>query len=214
MSKRTKGMAVAVLAVLAAVIALYLAFAGRPQKINLDTYEVLGAVTAEETAKLVDQKGRVLVLVRDTGADKNPSVEGELKAFQGTLKRHAGLDVIVERIQVPPMQMMSTGGGLPTVQFFKALETHAKVDAVVLFFGFPPLTDLELASLKKTGVKTVVVSSFRPGYQRLLERQAINLAIVPRPDTSVPVPQTQRTLRERFNQEYILMTPGGSPERP
>ena len=211
MSQRAKEVTVAILAVSAAAVALYLAFAGRSEKPSLDTYDVLGTVTAEETAKLLGGKGRVLIMVRDTGPDKNPSVEAELKAFQQTLKQHAGLSLVVEKVAVTPMLMMSTGGGVPLDQLFKALETHAKVDAVVLFFGFPPLSDSELAALKKTGVKTVVVSSFRPGYQQLLERKAIHLAVVPRPDAPLPVGQTPKKLRERFDQEYIIMTGPASP---
>jgi len=205
-SARTKEIIVAVLAVGTAVVAIYLSFGGRSEKINLGTYEVLGAVTAEETAKLLDNKGRVVVVVRDTGPDKNPSVDAELNAFQQTLKKHSGLNVVVERITVTPMLMMSTGGGLPTEQLFKLIEKNTKVDAVVLFFGFPPLNDAEIAALKRTGVKTVVVSSFRPGYQRLLEQNAIHVAIVPRPELPSAAAQPPTTVRERFDQEYLVMT--------
>lgn len=194
------------LAVGAAAVAIYLASGKRAEQINLDTYEVLGAVTAEETAKLLGQKGKVVVMVRDTGPDKNPSVEAELKTFQRTLGKLAGLSLVVERVPVTPMLMMSTGGGLPSDQLFKILEKNAKVDAVVLFFGFPQLTDAELAALKKTGVKAVVVSSFRAGYERLLEQQAIRLAIVPRPEPLSDTGQTPKTLRERFDREYLILT--------
>lgn len=205
---------VAILAVGVAAVSLYFAWFGSSPKINLDSYEVLGAVTAEETAKLLGNRGEVLVMARDTGAAQNPSVEAELKAFQRTLKKHTGLGGIIEKVAVTPMMMMATGGGVPPDQFLKALETHAKVGAVVLFFGFPELTEPELEALKKTGVKTVVVSSLRAGYKRLLERQAIDLAIVPRSGTSPMGAQTARTLRERFDQEYLIITPaevGGLP---
>lgn len=211
MSKRIKEVIVAVLAVGTAAVAIYLASGGRSEKINLGTYEVLGAVTAEETARLLESKGRIVVVVRDTGPDKNPSVEAELDAFQQTLRKHAGVSLVVEKITVTPMLMMSTGGGLPAEQLFKLIEKNAKVDAMVLFFGFPPLTDTEVEALKKTGVKTVVVSSFRPGYQRLLERQAIHVAIVPRPDLPTVAAPTPTTLREKFDQEYLVLT--GEPTR-
>lgn len=213
MSRRAKEVVVAVVAVGAAAVALYLALAGRSERISLDTYEVLGVVAAEETAKLLDNKGKVVVVVRDTGADKNPSVEAELKAFQQAVKKHANLSLVVERIPVTPTLMMSTGGGLPPDQLFKLIERNAKVNAVVLFFGFPQLTDAELVALKKTEVKTVVVSSFRPGYQRLMERQAIHLAIVPRPDAPPPATETPKSVRERFDQEYVIMT-GKAPLSP
>jgi len=214
MAKRTKEILVASLALGAAAASIYYSFSGRSPKIDLDSYSVLGAVTADETAKLLGNKGQVLVIVRDTGADKNPSVEAELKAFQQTLKKQKGLGVVTEKIQVTPMLMMSTGGGVPPDQLFKMLETHANVGALVLFFGFPQLSDPELEALKKTGVKTVVVSSLRPGYPRLLERQAIHLAIVPRPDAQLPGSQKPQSVRERFDQEYIILTPTTASRSP
>ena len=205
---------VASVAVCAAVIALYFAFADRSPKLNLDPYDVLGAVTAEETAKLLGNKGLVLLIVRDTGPNKNPSVEAELKAFQETLKKQPGLSAVIERIPLMPMMMMATGGGAPADEFLKALQTHANAGAVVLFFGFPQLTEPELQTLKQSGVKMVVVSSFRTGYKQLLERQAIHLAVVPRSDAPPPGTQTPRTLRERFDQLYTTFTPADTARLP
>jgi len=205
MNKRTKDIVVGGLAVGAAAVWLYFTLAGRSPKIDLGTYSALGAVTAEETAKLLGDKGRVLVMARDTGADKNPSVETELAAFQRALKKQAGLSQITERFVAGPMLMMATGGGVPPDQLFKALETHADIKAVVLFCGLPPLDDSELEALKKRGVKIVVVSSFLPGYDRLLQQGAIHLAIVPRPDEPTPGTPPPRTLRERFDQDYLII---------
>jgi hypothetical protein len=207
MGKRTKDFMVGTLAVGAAVVAIYFALAGRSQKINLDLYDVLGAVTAEETAKLLGNKGQVLVIARGAGANKNPSVEAELKAFQQTLKNQKGMSVITEMMQVSPNQMMATGGGVPPEQFLKALETHANLGAVVLFMGFPQLTDSDLEGLSKSGVKIVVAGALRPGDRQLIERQAIHLAIVPRSDSPLPGAPAPRTVRERFDQEFTIITP-------
>lgn len=200
------------LALVATGVSLYIGLGGRSQKINLNTYEVLGAVTAEETAKLLGDKGQVLVMVRDTGPDKNPSVEAQLSAFQKTLKKHRDLSVLVHKIQVTSMMMMSTGGGVPPQELFKALQTHADLGAIVLFFGFPQLADSELNALKKSGVKIVVVSSLRPGYEKLLERQAIHLALVPRPEPLGTKAGKAQTVREMFDREYMVLSSGVSPK--
>ncbi len=203
----------AILAVGAAAVALYLGFGSRGQTVNLDTYQVLGTVTAEETAKLLGGKGRILVMVRDTGAAKNPSVEAELAAFQQTLKKQAGVSVVTDRVRVTPMMMMATGGGLPPEQFLKALQTHADIGAVVLFFGFPQLAEPEMEAVRKSGVKTVVVSALRPGYKQMLENQAIQMAIVRR--ANPPAPETPaRTVRERFDQDYTVLTPADAARLP
>ncbi len=205
------------LAVGVAAVCVYLALGRGEPKLDVDTYEVLATVTAEETAELVGNQGQVLVIVRGAGTGKIASVNAELEAFQRASKKRPGLKVAVERVLVKPMMMMGTGGGLPSALFFKALEAHPNSAAVVLFFGFPQLSEAEFEALKKTGAKVVVVSSFHPGYQQLLEREAIQLAVVPRPnaaEASAAAPPG-RTLRERFDQDYVLLRAAGaaSPSR-
>ncbi len=207
MNKRTKDRLLATLAIVAVAASIYFSFGTRSQKINLSTYEILGTVTAEETAKLVGNQGRVLVMARDTGEDPIPSVVAELEAFGKTLKKHPGMSVVIEKVVVPPMMMMATGGGVPPDQFLKALDVHAPLAAVVLFFGFPQLSDSELDTLKQHNVKTVVVASFRPDFKRLLDQQAIHLAIVPRPDAPEPGTATSGSVRARFDQEFAIITP-------
>ena len=214
MDKRTRNLIIATVALSAAVVSVYLAVTGGSPKVDLDPYEVLGTVTAEETAKLLGDKGKVLVIVRDTGPDRNPSTEAELRAFQQALKKRAGLSVEVERFRVTPMLMMATGGALPADELFKALERHANTGAVVLFLGFPLLADPEIDALRQAGIKSVVVSALRPGYKRLLERQAINVAIVPRPDAPAPGGPAPRTVRERFDQQYRILTPADAARLP
>jgi hypothetical protein len=101
---------------------------------------------------------------------------------------------------------MSTGGGVPADQFLKALEAHPSSAAVILFFGFPELTAADEASLAERRIKMVVVSSFRPGYQQLIERGLIDLAIVPRNDALPPTGAAPITVRERFDQQFSLVT--------
>jgi hypothetical protein len=163
-------------------------------------------VTAEETARLLGNPGQVLVLAPGFGGSKNPSVDAELKAFQETIKKKKGMSVVIERISLTPMQAMTTGGGIPTDQFFKSIESHPGIAALVLFFAFPSLSEAELATLKKAGLKTIAVSSFRSGYPRLMEQQVLHLTIAPRTDS--PPAGDPRTVRERFDQEYTIITPG------
>jgi hypothetical protein len=207
-NRKHLGLIAAILAVGVAAVSLYFGVLSRSPRINLDPYQVLGAVVAEETAKLLGNKGQIVVLARDTTELKTMSLEAELKSFRQTVKKSTGLSVVAtERIRLTPMMMLATGGAVPPEELFKALQAHPKVGAVVLFFAFPPLADEDLDALKQSGAKFVVVSAYRLGYQRLLERQAIHLAIVPRGDAPPAATQKPQTLRERFDQEYLIITP-------
>jgi len=205
LKRPVKDLLIAFGAAAVAVLAVYSGFSGRSQKINLDTYEVLGSVTADATANLLGNHGRVLVISRDTGPDKNPSVEAELASFAQALRKHRELTLLTAKVPISPAQMMSTGGGLPVEELFHAVQTHPNVNALVLFMAFPSLSDGEVEELKKSAVKTVVVSSFRPEYKRLLDREVMHLAIVPRPDSAPGDAPAARTLRERFDQEYAIV---------
>jgi hypothetical protein len=195
---------VAILALAAVALSIYFGFVRRADKISFDTYEVLGAVAAEETAKVLGNQGRVLVMARDTG--ENPSVAAELSAFAHASKKYSGLQLITVKVPVTPLLMMSTGGAIPSDQLLKAIESHGPLAAVVLFSGFPQLSDAEQDQLAKAGVKTIVVSSFHPDYRRLLDQKIIHLAIVPRPDPSPSEVPAPKNLRDRFDQDYVIVT--------
>jgi len=53
----------------------------------------------------------------------------------------------------------------------------------------------------------VVVAAYRADYQELLERRLIDLAIVPRFDALPESAKKPRTLREWFEQEYVILAP-------
>ncbi|HEY5911143.1 MAG TPA: hypothetical protein VJA21_11120 [Verrucomicrobiae bacterium] len=214
MPKQTRGLVVACLLLGVIAVSLYFGAGGRSQKIDLGPYNALGAVTAEETARLIGNKGQVLLLVPDTGPDKNPSVEAEVQTFQQALKKQRGLTLVVDRVPVTPMLMMATGGGVPPEQLFRSLEAHPNSGALVLLFRFPQLADDQIELLKKKDLKIVVVSSFYPDYQRLLDSQTIHLAIAPRQDAPEPGGPAPRTLRERFDQDYTIFRAAGAIRSP
>jgi len=207
MAARNKEIAVATVAIAAAVISVYYALAGRSEKIDLDTYSVLGTISAEQSAKLAGNKGQVLIMIPDSGPSKNPSVEAEIKAFEKTINKQKGMTSAVEKVEVSAMTMMATGGGVPVEQFFKALEKHKGAAVLALFFGFPDLTGADLDRFKQYRLKTLVVSSFRSTYKSLCDQGAIQIVISPRQDTPAANLQSPKTVRERFDQDFSITPP-------
>jgi hypothetical protein len=69
------------------------------------------------------------------------------------------------------------------------------------------LSEADIETLKKLNAKTVVVSSFRSGYKRFLDTGVLQLVISPRQDTPPASAQPPRTVRERFDQDFVLITP-------
>ena len=214
MKLRHVGVIVLLLAIGAASVSLYSGFTSRSRDIDLNPYQVLGTVVAEETAKLLGNQGQVLVIANDA---KIASLEAELDALSQTLKKSAGVSVLpTDRVKLTPSMMAMLSGAVPPDELTRTVQSHPNLGAVVLFFSFPALADQDLDALKRSGVKFVVVSGYHPRYQGLLERQAIHLAIVPRPRSEAPPAATRKpgTLRERFDQEYLVLTPGAPAPSP
>jgi hypothetical protein len=215
MIKKTMGPVIAILAIAGAAVWIYRSQSGASQKFDLSPYHALGAGAAEETAKLLGNKGQVVVMAHDTTEFKNPAVDGQLKSFQQTLKKNNGMSIAATlRFKLTPMERMATGGAAPRDLFLNALQSHSNLGAVVLFCGFPPLTLSDYDTLKQSGTKVVVVSGYLPAYRRLLEAQLIHLAIVPQFDRSTTPAKEPKTLREWFEQDFLVITPDNTATLP
>lgn len=205
MNTETRNFVLLGVLVCVAAVSLFLGLRDRAPKIDLGVYEALGAITAEETAKLLQDKARLLLIARDTGSDKNPSLEAQIDAFQQTLKKHRNLSIAVERFVASPMTMMATGGGIPPDQFSQILEKYKDISAIVVFCPLPPLSDSDVASLKNRKARIVVASSFRPDYSGLMKQGVVEMVIAPKPEPPPPDAPQPRTLRELFDREFVIL---------
>ena len=194
-----------VLAILSA--SSFLLFARREPKIELGPYQSLGMVTAEETLKLIGDKDQIVVATQDSREFEMPALVAQLKAFETTVRKKGKVRVDVEKITMDAMAMMAAGGRMSAGDFFKILEKHPKAGAVVLFFGFPMMSDRDFDALKQRVPKLIVVASYRGDYQQLLQRRLIDLVIVPRYDSPPETARKPQTLREWFDQEYVIIGP-------
>ena len=183
-------------------------------KFDLSPYNALGAGVAEETSKLLGNKGSVLVITEDTSEFKNPAVEGQLKSFKETIQNSKTVTIAAaETFKLKPMERMATGGAIPRDQFVKILQAHPNISAVVLFCAFPQLTAQDAASLKQSGAKVIVASACVPGYRKLVESQVINLAIVPQFEKAANA-STPTTLRGWFEQEFLVVSAANAAALP
>lgn len=214
MTNKPVVVAIAVLAIMGSVVWLYWHWPGRPPRIQLDSYQALGAVAAEETARLLNQKGKVVIIALDNRAGANPVEAAQLKAFTGTLKKKGVSLKALETFSLTPMEQMSSGGSVPRERFLQVLQAHPKVDALVLFCGFPALDQPDLDRLKQSGAKIVLISSYRPDYQPLLAAGVIHAAIVPRPDSPPENAKAPQTLQEWFDRDYVVLRAAKTPGLP
>lgn len=205
MNTETRNFVLLGVLVCVAAVSLFLGLRDRAPKIDLGVYEALGAITAEETAKVLQDKAKLLLIARDTGSDKNPSLEAQIDAFQQVLKKHRKLSVTVERFVASPMTMMATGGGIPPDQFSQIVEKYKDISVIVVFCPLPPLSDSDVAFLRNRKARIVVASSFRPDYSGLMKQGVVEMVIAPKPEPPPSDAPQPRTLRELFDREFVIL---------
>jgi hypothetical protein len=205
MKKKTIFTTMAILGTLGASSFLVLTL--RESKIELNPYQALGTVAAEQTIKLMGDKGQIVIVAQDTSEFDMPALAAQLNAFRATARAKAKVTVEIENVKMDAMTMLAAGGRVPAERFLKTLRKYPKAGAIVLFLGFPQLAGRDLDALHQRVPKMIVVAAYRPDYQELLERRLIDLAIVPRLDALPETAKKPKTLREWFEQEYVILAP-------
>ena len=175
-------------------------------RINLNPYQALGTIAAQEAASLVGDKGRLLLILPDTGPDRDPAMGALLKAFRSELKPHRNVEIeATEGVRLDPFTSMQTGGAVPPDRYLAIRSKFPEIAGIVLFLPFPPLTETELESPGKRRAKVLVVSANLPTYRDLLLSGAIDVAIVPRATTAEPRREKPASPREAFDQENEIL---------
>lgn len=200
-------------AILGSGLWIYLSSSPRGSKIDLDPYRALGEVAAEETSRLLPQKGSVVIIARENPSGEDVVAAAQLKALNGALAKVGFKVAATETYSVPRMDLFARGT-VPHDRFLQMLQAHPNTAAFVLCAALPPLDPSELDRVKQSGAKLVSICGFRPGDEALLKSRVLSLAIVPRigspPEGLKPAPG----LRGVFDRSYKILSgdnPSGDP---
>ncbi len=204
---------VSILAIICAISSLFLTEWERFPKPNLEPHLALGQVMAEETAKLLGDKGEVMVVTMYQKPEfKNTVAEACLKAFRKTLSRKGGITVLTtETPRNENPRMESAIEEFPASLFFSILEKHPNISVIASFAGPPMLTDEEIAGWGKKLPKVVVYSTFGTGLKECFDREIVQVAIIRR--GKIDMGKKPGTQREWFDQNFEVVTtePDSSP---
>lgn len=156
--------------------------------------EALGTVVAEETAKLLQNRGNVVVL-----AVKNRQVS-EVEAFQKKLKKFSGMTIAGQ-------EFLEVSGELPTLPGDKILaliNRYPNADAVVSFGGCPAFSPAQMDALPQKLPKMIAVCWSTAGVKKLLDVGIVQMAVLPR--MTAPPTQKARTTRQWFDKYFETYT--------
>ena len=208
---------IAAVAIVAIVISVGLTISNlRAPKASVTSFQALGLGAARETARFLRNQGDIALICPDFGKFKIPNTRYDalLKSYTKTIAKTTGLRITqVERAPVNPPTMARVGIYLSGEQYDALSKKYAKSSAIVAFVALPSLTDSSIRAAQASGAQWLIVSDYGPEYKRLLAREAMRLAIVPRLQDPPEFPKP-RTLQEQFEREYEVITPNRASELP
>jgi hypothetical protein len=206
-NKRVVGMMVLVLLICGSWVWLYSHL--RPKGIDLDGYVVLGEAAAQETTKLLHNSGRLVIVDADFADYKilAPINEAQIRSFRKTIRKGQLKIAANEKVSMAPPMMARTGIFMQAGQISNLMARHADADALVLFVGLAGPADLKEAGSEGKKPKLILVSNYEPYCKTLLEKRAIQLAIVPRADEGEDRGKKTESAQQWFERHYLVATP-------
>jgi hypothetical protein len=175
-------------------------------KTGLVLHKGIGEVMAEETHKLLDRKGKVVVVAVDPG--KAPELRTQLETFRETLAKLGGIvikDTVFLDTENKPKY--GTGRGLSARRFVRIAKKSADVDGIVSFVGAPNLSESDFAELEKIGLpKFIAESGSAAKLKRLFDKKVLQVAIVGRYQFPAPNKNDPRNAREWFEKRFQIVT--------
>ena len=171
-------------------------------KHNVRLHQRIGEVMAEQTARVLGPKGKVLLLIIPTGSA--PELETQLQAFHRTLAKLGNYDLKEHEFDTRDQAKYGVGSGLSGRRFLRAIKNNSTADALVSFVGAPQLSDEELAQLTRMP-KFIAETRSVENLPKLFEKQIIQVAVVSRFVFPAPGPQKPRTPQELFDKRYQVI---------
>ncbi len=200
-SKNALIIASCLVAILGSGFLMYRQYMAPPYNVAL--HQRVGEVMAEETAKALGRKGRVLLITIPTANE--PELATQLAAFRQKLRNLGEFDVKDHEVDTKGQPKYGVGKGLSGRRFVRAAKNHATVDAIVSFVGAPELTDEEIADLKKAP-KFIAESRSPDHLPKLFENQIMQVAVVSRFTFPAPGPLRPGNSQEWFEKRYQILT--------
>ena len=202
MNKKTLVLAiVAVLAIVGGAVRLATSQSDGSSRVILKPFEQLGAEAAEETAKLLNQQGTVVIVVEVLAGMKNSNSDAQVKGFKTGLNRAKG--VTLKEVKEFKRDMASDPREWPPGQ--AAQVAGAGAGAVVFLGNFPQsLSPSDVATLKGNTAKLVVVSAPSPLLASLVTQGIVRTAIVSRTPPG-PAPSGPESPAAWFERVYTVL---------
>lgn len=181
-------------------------------KFNLALHQAVARAMAEETVKLLNGTGKVVVIAIELAGE--PELKAQLDEFEHSLKPHPKIALQkTYKLETDDKPKYSFGSGLSGRRFVRIVNKTPGADLYVSFLGAPALSTNELAELKTTP-KLIAEARAADKLKKPFEQKILQTAIVSRFQFPNPVQGTPRTSQEWFDQRWQIVTAANSKDLP
>ena len=96
-------------------------------KFNLELHQTVARALAEETAKLINQSGKIVVITVDLASE--PELKVQLDEFARAIKRHRKIEVAkTYKVETEDKPKYSFGSGLSARRFVRIVNKNLSLD--------------------------------------------------------------------------------------
>ncbi len=171
---------------------------------NVSLHKAVGRVLAEETARLVNRHGKLVLIAMETSAGSE--LEMQLKEFERAIKAFNGISIAKNyALETDKKPKYGVGSGLSARRFVRIVNKNTTADAIVSFVGAPDLSDDEIRQLQAKP-KFIVEARSAEKLKKLFDKQVLHAAVVSRFQFPAPVEGKPRTPREWFDKRFQIIT--------
>ena len=174
----------------------------RAPKHDVRLHRRVGEIMAEQTAKLVGPKGRLVLITIPTGPE--PELKTQLEAFRSMLRKLGTYEIKDHELDTKDQPKYGLGAGLSGRRFVRTVKNNPKADGIVSFVGAPKLSESELAELTKMP-KFIAETKSPDHLPKLFDKQIIQVAIASRFTFPAPGPMSPKTPQEWFDKRYQIV---------
>jgi hypothetical protein len=178
---------------------------------NVALHQRIGEIMAEQTAKIVGAKGRLVIITIPRGSE--PELKTQLDAFYRKLKTLGHYDVKEHEMDTKDQPKYGLGAGLSGRRFVRTVKNNPKADAIVSFVGAPKMGDDEVAELTQPP-KFIAETKSPDHLPKLFEKNLIQVAVASRFIFPAPGPQKPKTPQELFEKRYQIVVAESLRELP
>ena len=179
---------------------------------NEGLHRTIGRVMAEETARLLNNTGRVVVIAIEW--DKAPELRTQLAEFEKTLKEISTVRIKeTYHLDTEDQAKYAFGSGLSARRFARIVNKSQHLDAVVSFVGAPNLGTNDTSEVKR-GTKFIALCRSSEKLKRFFDTKLIQVAVVSRFQFPNPIQGKPRGERELFTQRFQVVTAANAADLP